>query len=163
MFFPPLDCLFLPMSYDMVILQHSFSNCSRLLRHQCTGRLAALLPTPTHCVSGISTARAWANMYTMQLISIRAKNRHYGSNNMLDLGWKSQLNLTKRQRSAAWQQLCDTHGAHGTQSGHWRGRQIWGLIKNWGEEKSLCKTHRASPLPICLSAHMKNSLGLSPN
>lgn len=52
----------------MVILQHSFSNCSRLLRCQCTGHLAAL-PTPSHCASGFSTARARVNMYTMQLIS----------------------------------------------------------------------------------------------
>ena len=53
----------------MVILQHSFANCSRLLRCQCTGCLAALLPTPSHGSSGISTARARVKTYAVKLIS----------------------------------------------------------------------------------------------
>lgn len=69
MVFPPLDCLLLPASYETVILRHSFSNCSCLLRCQRTGHLAALLPTPPHRVSGISTVRARVNMYTVQLTS----------------------------------------------------------------------------------------------
>lgn len=52
-----------------MILQHSFANCSRLLRCQCPGHLAAPLPTPSHGESGVSTARAWVNTYPIQLIS----------------------------------------------------------------------------------------------
>lgn len=99
----------------MAILQHSFANCSRLLRRQCTGCLAALLPTPSHGWSGISTARVCVNTYAMQLIgctldiSIRARNQYDGANNVLELGSESQLRTPQMQRPAAWRGLHSPH------------------------------------------------------
>lgn len=167
MFFPPPDCLSLPISYEMVTLQHSFSHCSHLVRCQGTGRLAALLPTSSHCASGVSIARARPNMYTTQLISWMLVSEP--RINMMDptICWSLGRSLSWGFIKCRGQQLGISSRARTEcnvlQVAIGESDKYGASLKTEGRKNPVCRTHGPSRLPMRLSAHMRNVLGLSPN